>query len=500
MSRPSFDVLHERWIPVRRLDGSSDELGILACLEHAHALREIRDPSPIVEFGLYRLLVAFVLDALVLAGRRPEDSYDLRDLIGDGRFDMALFSGYVLTCGNAFDLFDPERPFLQRSEVGGELKSVFDFYPVFPTGNNSTLFAHQTTEAQVEKPSGVARLLTTVAPFNVKVKTGQPRTIVGDPPIYALPTGNTLLETLVYNLPLPDARFTLHRERAQGPAWRTIPSEDQSGTTPAQSFTWPSRFVKIAPPDAEGNVTTVSSDRGLRALRGWKDPACAVLQDGEGKVRHLRIEEARPLWLDAGPLSFLSAGSVRRWGKEWAASRPQVVTNVLDTWPERDLHIQFFGLRTDQAKVLEWSRTRWSIPASLGESTRLGGLVQRELERSEKAAWLLRTAIRTLYPRAGAGAKNPLGAIVNRCGRAFWLRLETEFVPLMESFAALDADAPDDPDLVTATAQGWRSAIGILAREQFELVAKDMDSDSDALKRAVDARAWLHVNLRKVLS
>lgn len=84
MSRPSFDVLTEPWIPVVRLDGAADELGILPCLEQAHHIGEIKDPSPIVEFGIYRLLVAFVLDALVLAGRRPEDEHDLRDLLSQG--------------------------------------------------------------------------------------------------------------------------------------------------------------------------------------------------------------------------------------------------------------------------------------------------------------------------------------------------------------------------------------------------------------------------------
>ncbi|MBL8065520.1 MAG: type I-E CRISPR-associated protein Cse1/CasA, partial [Chthonomonadaceae bacterium] len=73
MNRPTFNVLTEPWIPVIRLDGTRDELGILPCLEQAHELREIRDPSPIIEFGLYRLLVAFVLDALVMADKRPED-------------------------------------------------------------------------------------------------------------------------------------------------------------------------------------------------------------------------------------------------------------------------------------------------------------------------------------------------------------------------------------------------------------------------------------------
>ncbi|MGH7441487.1 MAG: type I-E CRISPR-associated protein Cse1/CasA, partial [bacterium] len=79
MKQPSFDVVTEPWIPVVRHDHSSVELGIRACLEQAHQFQEIHHDSPLVEFGLYRLLVAFVLDAL--GDEKPEDAEDLKKLL-----------------------------------------------------------------------------------------------------------------------------------------------------------------------------------------------------------------------------------------------------------------------------------------------------------------------------------------------------------------------------------------------------------------------------------
>lgn len=501
---PSFSVLTGPWIPVIRLDGSRDELGILPCVRQAHELREIRDPSPIVEFGIYRLLVAFVLDALILAGRRPEDPLDLKRLIGDGHFDLRLIENYIEQCGDVFDLFHPERPFLQNAQTSGEPKSIFDFYPVFPSGANVIHFSHQRSEEQIERPSGIARLLVTVSPFNVKVKTGQPRTITGDPPIYALPVGESLHETIIANLPLPDPRFTMQEEMANGPIWRSLPRDGQSGTTPTQSFTWPCRFVKVSPPDRDDYVRCIINNKGLGALGGWKDPSCAVFEGNDGRIRHLRLEESRPLWLDAGPLSFYSGGSVRRWGKkEWVFVRPQVIDTALAVSPEEDLQIQVYAWRTDQAKVLEWIRCQWSIPSRLGQSTRLGSLVQRELDRAEHAAYRahgLRSSIKALYPREAAGNKEALGCIAARCERAYWQRLESSFHPLMSAFAELDPNAPDDPTLIAATARNWREAIRNLALEQFESAAKDMDADGDALKRQVHARTRLNSMLRKVLS
>lgn len=507
MTRATFDVLKEPWIPVIRLDGSSDELGILDCLEQAHEIREIKDPSPIVEFGLYRLLVAFVLDALVLADQRPEIPRDLKALLDDGAFDAGLLGEYVATCGDAFDLFHPERPFLQRVDAEGEPKSVFDFYPIFPTGNNWTFFAHQTSAEQVVTVREGARLLTTIAPFNVKVKTGQPRTLVGDPPVFALPVGETLHSTIVLNLPLPDSRHSLQEEKSAGPIWRTTPVDGQAGTTPGQSFTWPCRLVRLGAVSVDGLIASVINEKGLRSLPGWKDPSCAVLESGDGKVRHLRFEQSRPLWRDAGILSFLDHGSTRRWGADWAFSRPQVVSNSLTVQSSGSVQMRFYGLRTDQAKVLEWTRSTWTVPCNLGRSTRLGLLAQRELERSENAAQVLAACIKSLAPgrkssRRGSQASRTgvLRTVQERCLRAYWQQLEAQFAPLMMAFASLDANAPDDPALVAETAKGWREAIRHLALQQFEFASKDMDVDADALERLVGARARLAGYLRKELS
>jgi CRISPR system Cascade subunit CasA len=202
MNRPSFNVLTEPWIPAIRRDGSRDELGILTCLEQAHDLREIRDPSPIVEFGLYRLLVAFLLDALILAEKRPEDPLDLKALIEAGKFDRDLIHHYIERCGEVFDLFHPERPFLQTPMAKGKSKPLAGMYPVAPSGTNVGHWHHLPEERMtVSVPEG-ARLLTTVAPFMTAGGAGLSPSINGAPAIYALPLGENLFETLIVNIPL----------------------------------------------------------------------------------------------------------------------------------------------------------------------------------------------------------------------------------------------------------------------------------------------------------
>ena len=109
--KASFQILTQPWIPVKELDGSMKELSLLETLERAHLLSEIQDPSPMVEYSVYRFLIVFLMDML-----RPEDEEVLEELLDEGQFDWDTIQRYVRQCeqeGVSFDLFDSERPFLQ---------------------------------------------------------------------------------------------------------------------------------------------------------------------------------------------------------------------------------------------------------------------------------------------------------------------------------------------------------------------------------------------------
>ena len=65
---PRFDLLNEPWIPCLGLDGKPRDYGILDVLRHTHELRDVRDPSPLVTYGLYRLLLAVVRERISTQG------------------------------------------------------------------------------------------------------------------------------------------------------------------------------------------------------------------------------------------------------------------------------------------------------------------------------------------------------------------------------------------------------------------------------------------------
>lgn len=503
MNRPSFNVLTEPWIPVTRLeDGSRDELGILTCLEQAHELRDIRDPAPIVEFGMYRLLVAFMLDALILAKRRPEDPLDLEMLIESTRFDSGVIKDYANQCGDVFDLFHPERPFLQTNMEGAKPKPLAGMFPATPSGTNANHWHHKHEDSLRVPVQEAARLLTTISPFMTAGGAGLSPSINGAPAIYALPTGRNLFETIVLNVPLRN-----NQERGDGAvAWRSrqSPGQERSQATTTEALTWRPRQIQLVPEIGDGNnvrVCAMRFERGDSTRVAWIDASLAY-RYSKDKVTPIRMRESRPLWRDAGPLVLLNDGEHGQAEKKVSFRRPDVVEEAFALTNARDpLLIQIYGMRTDmKMKVFEWAKSAWSVPSKLGRSTRLGSLVHRELDRAEQAAYGLRSCIKALYPREGAGNKEALGTIANRCESRYWQLLESGFYPLMTAFAALNPDAPDDPALIATTASKWRAAIRTNVLEQFESAAEDMDTDSDALERLVNARAWLGKRLKEVLS
>src|SRR5688500_5601758 len=128
----TFDLLKEPWIPAVRKTGTVDEIGILEALLQAHTLDDIRDPVPILEFAVYRLLVAVVLDAL-----GPRNRHDIGDLLEGKQLPEAKLRNYLDQHADRFHLFG-ERPFLQDASLkDAERKTIALLNPAIPSGTNA---------------------------------------------------------------------------------------------------------------------------------------------------------------------------------------------------------------------------------------------------------------------------------------------------------------------------------------------------------------------------
>ena len=106
MSR--FNLIDEKWIPVRFPDGSRAELGIRDALLRAKEIAAIEDASPLVVASLHRLLLAI----LYRAWEGPTDVDQAKVLFRAG-LPSDKITQYLDKWRNRFWLSDEQYPFYQ---------------------------------------------------------------------------------------------------------------------------------------------------------------------------------------------------------------------------------------------------------------------------------------------------------------------------------------------------------------------------------------------------
>jgi CRISPR system Cascade subunit CasA len=276
--RPSFDLVHEPWLPVRDLDGRGDELGIVPALGAAHSLAGVAGDIPTQTFALVRLLLAVLHGAL----RGPRDVEEWERLWDTERLPVELIAGYLQDHRARFDLFHPETPFLQvadlhttsgkTSGMAALIADVPNGRPFFTTRLGSDLSlsyaeaARWVVHSQAFDISGIK----SGAADDKRVKGGKGYPIgVGWSGLLGgvLVEGATLRETLLLNLLASD--FAGRDPATDQPVWQRAPlgpAERQdpgaAPTGPVDLYTWQSRRIRLLP--AEGRVRDVLLANGDR--------------------------------------------------------------------------------------------------------------------------------------------------------------------------------------------------------------------------------------------
>jgi CRISPR system Cascade subunit CasA len=106
MSR--FNLIDEKWIPVRFLAGGLDEVGIRDALLQSIKVEHIEDSSPLVVAALHRFLLAVLYRAL----KGPIDINQAKILLDEGIPEEKI-STYLNKWYERFWLFDDKYPFFQ---------------------------------------------------------------------------------------------------------------------------------------------------------------------------------------------------------------------------------------------------------------------------------------------------------------------------------------------------------------------------------------------------
>jgi CRISPR system Cascade subunit CasA len=511
---PRYDLLTEPWVPCVAPDGRPEAVGLLDALLRAHELREVRDASPLVTYGLYRLLLAVAQDLFA-----PRGKAEWLALFRRGRFDQQPLRRFRDEYADRFDLFHPTRPFYQSSDIRlgqheearGEQKAVTvgTLRPEIPTGTFKNHFHHAYDGGHAYCPACAARSLVVLPPFAWAQGKGYVNSINGSPPVYVWLAGRNLFETLCWNLVLPHHRPKAAAE-SDRPWWRgdglVRKAQIKHTVGYLESLTWQPRHVRLIP-DLSGSCTFCGEGsptlvRGIVWAGGWtrpkdaawwQDPFVAYTGPGERQPAAVRLKEDRPLWRDYAALCLPGSGA---GSHQPARITEQAADLEMRLGPDgAPPTLQCYALRNDNADVIEWRRDGLPFSARVASDPGRAAAVTGALGQAGEADTLLKNHIKKLYPREGKGNRKAFGALIRQARDGYWSALAEPFRRLV---VALDAEDLEEPGR-DALAGGWLEAVRRAARSSFDAVADALDADAESLKRAATARRLLYGSLKRRL-
>jgi hypothetical protein len=334
----TYNLLTEKWIPILYKDGKSAELSILETLQDAAKISMINDPIPTFRVGIYRMLVAFIMDVF-----RITNLAILNDMLSSRTsFDMEKIRVYAKKYEPNFDLFDKNVPFYQvrakakkadpaskdsTGEVGEkkkkkpakiETKTVAYLFQFMESGTNRNYFTNKTDKDHAICPPAAARAICSIPAFMTMRGVGYSPSLNGAPPIYIFVLGENLFQTLLLNsCVLCEIQDHMNDPEVGMPVWRSpIPIEKMQidKVSVLLGLTYQPRSIRLIP--SEGGICTFTGNQSSILIREmefgpawkwvgkWIDPNVAYVTK-EKKKSPIRLRDGRDIWRDFGPLMFL---------------------------------------------------------------------------------------------------------------------------------------------------------------------------------------------------
>lgn len=283
----SFNLLDEPWILVQTHDGP-DEVTLAQAFTDADRIRTLTGEVPTQGFAILRLMLAVCHDAIGWRSPRDLDRLHARGV------DRGRVVDYLAEHHDRFDLFHPERPFMQVADLRtgkGEHSGLAAIIADVP--NNSRLFSTRAGRAlETIPPAEAARWLVHAQAFDPSgirsAAVGDAKTTGGKGyPIGAAWSGQiggivlhgaNLAETLALNITRSD-------ENANDvPCWRLEKpqteqrTEDVNPAGPVQALVWQPRRIRLVGDRngvrgavlCQGDKVTPQFMRGVEPMTAWR--------------------------------------------------------------------------------------------------------------------------------------------------------------------------------------------------------------------------------------
>ncbi|MFF5309777.1 MULTISPECIES: type I-E CRISPR-associated protein Cse1/CasA [Streptomyces] len=332
-----FNLLTEPWLPLLRLDGTMEDVGLLDAIRNARNYRRLVGTTPTMTAALHRTLLALVHRAY-----QPVDAERWVELwtAEPGLPEQRLID-YQDEYGHRFDLFHPQEPFFQCPALDNTPGTTAKLVAYRATGSNRTLFDQTTADQRpLLEPAEAARWLITTQAYDTS-GTKQPyRTVrhseggLGNRYACVLVEGRSLHETLLLNLLLynPDAELPPRTTPGDRPVWEEHlpPGPEPDIRSPrgwTDLLTWPSRRILLSSTEVRGRTmvngvvltpgTIFKGDLAeVEAMTACRRPW--LKGNKQGNLRPVSLDQLRGVWQHSQEL-LLAADP--RWWNTWKARR-----------------------------------------------------------------------------------------------------------------------------------------------------------------------------------
>ncbi len=491
-----FDLWTEPWIRVEHGDGHVVELGIGDVLKNAHQYRALCASSPLANVGIHRFLTA-ILQFIFM----PKCASDLKEIWRLRELPPQKVDAFADQFGQRFDLFSPEMPFYQSAEVpevpekGMNIKSVANITTDIPSGTENTHYRHGGEKGQLFCPICLAECLVCLPAFSSSGGAGIKPSINGVPPIYVIPCGETLLQSLLWSLILPDYQPEV-RSRADDNVWWVrspkIPRSCISNEVGyLHSLTFQPRRVRLYPETVATKCTRCGRQTkiGVRQMvfdmgesrekesSPWMDPFVAYKISDTKPPIPIRPVEGKALWREYSSLFSKVPEQENKKAKQEKTIRPQVLTQISNlTEGELDLlPIRCIGLRTDmKAKIFEWVDSGFEIPTILMQHEDIAYKIQKALEFARSCAGTISSVFRTHF--GGGSAKSERYAQLRaEMISSFWADLANPFRQLTFSMR--------DLSMIDKAYEEWVEIVIKVGMSAFSDAAGSVGNNGDMLRK-----------------
>jgi CRISPR system Cascade subunit CasA len=446
-----FDLWKQPWIGLEKSTGEIEKLSIEDTLLNAHRYSGIFDPSPLVLVGIHRFLMAILQDIF-----SPTAEEELRKLWNLQEIPKDLVVEFGKKYGDRFDLFSREKPFFQSGDVssvpikGENIKSIAYLAPDIPSGTENTHYRHGGQATQIFCPSCCAAGLICIPAFSTSGGAGIKPSINGVPPIYVLPVGQTLLNSLMLSLTIPTYQPQVKSIDHDLAWWKRAPiiprSSEVVNVGYLHSLTFQARRVRLYPEKMDGFCTRCGTqitwgvkkmifDMGESRPKNspsWFDPFAAYKIPDTKPPIPIRPVEGKAAWREYSSLFLRKKDDQQTKSKGRSKDktiRPSFLDQIADlTEGEMNsIPLRCIGLRTDmKAKIFEWVDTGFEIPTDLLQNEIAGYWIDKGLDFSRACASTISSVFRKSFSGSSLSSDR-YGQLKNEMMDEYWRGLAIPF-------------------------------------------------------------------------